>query len=352
MDTTNIYVIYINIIIPHNLQIMAKQSYNIENVYKAINTINDYFSETKQYGITIQKTNPVIHDYCHYGNNSGKGRCNGYIEMASSGVIYVLKTLKKYNLEDDKLAEYAILWLRYKLNQKAPYYDTQLNDFYTNYIVKNKDYNEKIKDSDNMTYKEIIYTKKDLMDIKEMTKFSYPFSILLFLYNANNANKLDCKKHSYNASEFVRKFEEFNKDSNNIEDSSYTKLLSTISNDYDNLKKKCKNFPSLPELTPQKIPVKNSVENPAGISGKDSGQDSLESSVEKSRQISGETPEVTSSSSSISTTLIPALSIVSIIPVFLGIAYKYSLFGIDKIFQRQYIRKKLKKVKKKLKLNI
>ncbi|CAD2114490.1 CIR protein PIR protein [Plasmodium vinckei] len=315
---------------------MAKSSYNINDVYKAINTINGYFSVTKiSSGPTIQRTDKIIHDYCHYGNNSGQGKCNGYLEMASSGVIHLLKNLKKYNLEDDKLAEYAILWLRYKLNQTAPYNNTKLNDFYTNHIEKNNDYNKKINDND-LTYKEIIYKKKDLMNINEMTKFSYPFNLLLFLYNENKTNNMNCKKNWGQANEFAIRFKVFNKDPNNIEGSSYNKILSTISNDYDHLKKKCGNFPSLPIIEPKKRPSENVVVNPVGNSG----------------QPTALSPEATSSISSISTTLIPALSTFSVIPVFLGIAYKYSLFGIDKLFQRQYLRTKLKKVKKKMKLNI
>ncbi|CAD2098322.1 CIR protein PIR protein [Plasmodium vinckei] len=324
---------------------MANPSYNIENVYKDINTINNYFYENRtDFGAIIQSTDPIINNYCHYGNNSGKGNCSNYYQRASSGVIYLLKTLKKYNLEDDKLAEYAILWLRYKLNRTAPYHETKLNDFYTNHIKTNNDYNKKINGDGSPTYKEIIDKKKDLMNINEMTKFSYPLYILLILYNATNANKLNCKSHSTQAKEFANRFNELNKDPNNIEDSSYNKILSTISNDYDNLKKKCKNFPSLPELTPQKRPEENLAQNIV--------ENSLDNSGKGSEQILGQTSEVTSSSSSISTTLIPALSVVSVIPVFLGIAYKYSLFGVDKLFQRQYIRKKLKKITKKMKLNI
>ncbi|CAD2109173.1 PIR protein CIR protein [Plasmodium vinckei petteri] len=277
-------------------------------------------------GQNVQFSKGPINTYCHYGNTSRKDDCRDYLEMASSGVIYVLKTLKeKCNLEYDKLAEYAILWLRYKLNQNAKFNNTKLNDFYTNHIKKNRYYNNKIKDNDNdsLTYKEIIDTKKELMDFKEMTKFSYPFKLLLLLYDKNNKKRGNCD-HSDDAKKFAKEFDKLNKDSNHIENSSYNKILSIISNDYGNLKKKCDNFPSLPELTPQQIPVQ-----PTALS-----------------------PEATSSSSSISTTLIPALSIVSVIPVFLGISYKYSLFGIDKLFQRQYLRTKLKNVKKKMKLNI
>ncbi|CAD2099483.1 CIR protein PIR protein [Plasmodium vinckei] len=314
---------------------MAQPSYNINDVYKDIYTINNYFTETlTNVGATIQRTDLIINNYCHYGSTSGNGNCRDYIQRASSGVIYVLKTLKeKYDLEYDKLAEYAILWLRYKLNQTAPYHKTELNDFYTNHIEKNNDYNKKIKDN-GPTYKEIIDKKKDLMNINinEISKFSYPFSLLLFLYNENKTNNLNCTKHLGKAKDFASRFEGINKDPNNIEGSSYNKILTTISNDYGNLKKKCNNFPSLPELTPKKRPA--------------------EKSVKGSGKTLGETLEVTSSSSSILSTLIPALSIVSVIPVFLGISYKYSLFGVDKLFQRQYLRTKLKKVKKKMKLNV
>ncbi|CAD2097671.1 CIR protein PIR protein [Plasmodium vinckei lentum] len=310
---------------------MAKSDYSIEDLYKEINTIDGYFWSRD--GGNVEFSSEPIHKYCHYGNTSGN--CRNYLEMASSGAIYVLKNLKKYNLEDDKLAEYAILWLRYKLNQKAPYYNTLLNEFYTKHIQTNKCYNEKIKGEDSPAYKDIIDKKKDLMDIKEMTKFSYPFKILLLLYSEINKNSSNCT-HSDDAKKFANEIDKLNKDSNNIENSSYNKILSTVSDDYNNLINKCTNFPSLPELTPQKISAQKSVEN----SGKGS------------EKISGKTSEVTSSSSSILSTLIPGLSVVSVIPVFLGIAYKYSLFGVDKLFQKQYLRTKLKKVKKKMKLNI
>ncbi|CAD2096681.1 CIR protein PIR protein [Plasmodium vinckei] len=315
-------------------------NYNIEDVYKAIYKINNYFGEIKRSGITIDRTDGLIRKYCQYGNKSGYGNCRDYLEKASSGVINLLITLKDKNgLEYDKLAEYAILWLRYKLNQKSPYNSTKLNDFYTKYVEKNKYYDEKIKGNGSPTYKEIIDKKKDLMDmnIKEMSKFNYPFSILVILYNEIKNNKLDCKKYLSYPENFANKFKELNNDSSITGNTSYRKLLSTLSYDYNNLKNKYDNknscnFPPLSELNSQKSFTQNSLEG--------------------SGQTLGETLKVTSSSSSISTTLIPALSTFSVIPVFLGIAYKYSLFGVDKLFQRQYLRKKLKKITKKMKLNI
>ncbi|CAD2094038.1 CIR protein PIR protein [Plasmodium vinckei lentum] len=278
------------------------QSYsNIKDLYYEFNEINKDFNVDSTGAIFY--CSDLILKYFHYGNTSGKLKCNDYLEMASYGLIYLLENLKKYNLEYDKLAEYAILWLRYKLNQSAGHNKTSLNDFYTKHIKNNNYYNKKINGDGSPTYKELIDKKKDLMNIQEMTKFSYPFKLLLLLYDKNNKKSGNCN-HLDDAKKFAKEFEELIKISNKIGSSSYNKMLYRLSDDYNNLKNKCTNFPPLPKI---KTPL---------------------------------------------TTLIPALSTFSVIPAFLGIAYKYSLFGVDKLFQRQYIRKKLKKVKKKMKLNI
>ncbi|CAD2096462.1 CIR protein PIR protein [Plasmodium vinckei brucechwatti] len=322
---------------------MAK--YNIENVYKAIITINDYFFENKQGQLIVPNNNRSIHDYCHYGSNTGKGNCSGYFEMAGSGVIHLIKKLKDtHNLEYEQLAEYAILWLSYKLNIYTKNNTPKLNDFYTKYIETNKHYNEKI-NGDGPTYKAIIDKKKNLMYTNDVYYLNHPFSLLCNLYKMINEGYTYCNFYLGYANLFADSFKKRNEHSNNKEGSLYNKILSTLSDDYTNVKniyhsKKCTSFPSIPEIKHKKRPVENSVKG------------SLESSANGSEQILGYTPEGTSSNSSISTTLIPGLSVVSVIPVFLGIAYKYSLFGVDKLFQRQYIKNKLKKVKKKMKLNI
>ncbi|VEV56199.1 CIR protein PIR protein [Plasmodium vinckei vinckei] len=323
---------------------MGQLSYDIEKVYKEFVTISNYFDEDNVSNL-INNPNAPIHNYCHYESNSGDGKCNDYFQMASSGVIHFLNNLKNTNgLDYDKLAEYAILWLSYKLNINSQSSSIKLNDFYTQYIETNNDYNKNLNDSDSMTYKAIIDKKKNLMDIKEISKFNDLFSILYYLYYVIRDEDWNCKENLELANKFYNQFKELNNDSNNIEDSSYNKLLSTLSNDYNNLKKtcdynRCTNFPPLPKIEAKKSSAQNSVVNP------------VDKSVKGSEQLLGQTPEATSSSSSILNTVIPGLSIFAI-PVFLGVAYKYSLFGIDKLFQRQYIRKQLKKIKKKMKLNI
>ncbi|SCL89288.1 Plasmodium variant antigen protein Cir/Yir/Bir, putative, partial [Plasmodium chabaudi adami] len=278
--------------------------------YKEFVTISGYFEEEKgNNGTKTQVTNEAIHNYCHYGNTSEKGNCNNdYCKMASSGVIHLLKDLKnKYKLDYDKLADYAILWLIYKLKIKENNTVKKLSDFYDKYIETNKDYNNII-NGDNMTYKKIIDKKKDLMDmdINEIFKLEAPFNILYYLYHEISDEKSFCTEYSNYANQFVQKFEDLNNDSNNIQDSSFSQILSTLLNDHNNLiNKYCKescSFSSISQFTPKKKPVESS-----------------EKGVE---EISLPTPEATPSSSSILKTVIPVLSTFSVISLFLGVAYK------------------------------
>ncbi|CAD2109186.1 CIR protein PIR protein [Plasmodium vinckei] len=258
---------------------MAK--YSIEDVYKDINTIDGYFCEKNGgYGGTSEHANDKIRRYCNLRLESGTIICNNYYEMASSGVINLLEILMKYGLDYDKLAEYAILFLSYKLKQHSYHKWTNLNNFYTNHIKNNNDYNKKIK-GNGPTYKEIINKNKDLMNIKEISKFNVLFSILFSFYNGINKNNLDCKNCSEDANKFADQFKELNNDSNINENTSHSRLLSTLSNDYDNFKiyfaEKCSHCSDLPTLPKIKTPPSK---------------------------------------------LIPALSTFSVIPVFLGITYK------------------------------
>ncbi|CAD2103404.1 PIR protein CIR protein [Plasmodium vinckei petteri] len=290
---------------------MAQRSYNIKDLYSVFNEIDGYFYYKKQGSGSVEHANKFITKYCpHHKDSDGYGFCLSYLEMARSGVINLLENLEKYNLDYDKLAEYAILFLSYKLKQNPNYNGTKLNYFYTNHIKNNNDYNKKIK-GNGPTYKEIINKNKDLMNTNEISKFNDPFSILCKLYTECDKKKNSYTNCSNDARDFAQKFENLNQDPSIIGNNSYREILSNLFNDYDHFKiycaEKCNVCNDLPTLPKVKTPPSK---------------------------------------------LIPVLSTFSVIPVFLGIAYKYSLFGIDKLFQRQYLRKKLKKVKNKLKINI
>ncbi|CAD2086368.1 CIR protein PIR protein [Plasmodium vinckei brucechwatti] len=219
---------------------MAK--YNIEDLYSVFNKIDGEFGETKVNGSLSEFANESIKKYCPKRNGLQIRTCVSYLQMANSGVINLLEMLKDKNgLEYDKLAEYAILFLSYKLKQHSQYSGTNLNYFYTRYIEKNDDYNKKINGDGSPTYKEIINKNKDLMNTNEISKFNGPFSILCILYNEIKNNKVDCTKCPNYPENFANKFEELNNDSNINGNTSYSKLLSTLSDDYNNLKNKYDN---------------------------------------------------------------------------------------------------------------
>ncbi|CAD2110818.1 CIR protein PIR protein [Plasmodium vinckei] len=267
-------------------------------------------------------------DYCPPVEGSGTDKCNNDDQKVSSAFIGFINMLisnnDKENIERDKLAEYAILWLSYKLNQKTQNNGIKLNDFYTNHIKTHAHYNKKITNcNDNTTNKEFIDKKQYLMnmDIKYISNFYEAFDILCKIYNTYNENSKDCTNFSENAKEFAQKYNKLNEGSNN-KSNSYKNLLYSLSTDYNNLKKY----------------LSGNCSEPSDIS-----------SFPEIKIAPGpfEIFEATSSSS-IASKLIPVLLIFSAIPVFLGIAYKYSLFGFDKRLHRQYLREKIKKIKKKM----
>ncbi|SCL95742.1 Plasmodium variant antigen protein Cir/Yir/Bir, putative [Plasmodium chabaudi adami] len=283
--------------------------------------------------------------YCPVVNYQNKKECVSYEQIISSAFTILLKDFKNvYDdddggvLEDDKLADYAILWLSYKIIQKLHSKVINLKEYYDKYLKKNNKYIEGNSDAEAYkTCNDIINKKQDLMniDIQIISKFYEALQILCNMYNEDKEKNPDCAKCSKKANEFVEIFKGLNDNSNHTDGSSYNQLLHILSNDYDNFKNCCNkkkgescDFPSLPKITPKKRSVQNPVESPG--------------------HKYGQTSEDISSKSPIANTLIPVLSIFVAIPMFLGIAYKYSLFGIDKRLQRQHLRKKLKKIKKKM----
>ncbi|SCL81778.1 CIR protein [Plasmodium chabaudi chabaudi] len=281
-------------------------------------------------------TEGKIENHNRLNANCPNKNCDTDAHKLSSAFILLLKYFEVADdLKDDKCAEYAILWLSYKIQQYWNIETTTLKNFITEHIETNTNYNEKIKQGKgNKNYKEFIDIKQSLinMDVKIISKFHEALQILCNMYNEDNAKNIDCAKCSSKASEFVEKYKDLNNDPNVTKDSPYYQVWSTLSTDYNNLKKKCINdqssFPTLPEIKEAKKSIQGYAES------------------------SGQFSEDASSSLSIASKLIPVLLVFGAIPIFLGVAYKYSLFGLDKRLQRQYLRDKVKKIKKKMNLSM
>ncbi|SCL98068.1 Plasmodium variant antigen protein Cir/Yir/Bir, putative [Plasmodium chabaudi adami] len=295
----------------------------LKDLCDAIKGIDDLIKVEVEGDGSISFTDEILNVYCprnimgqnrKNGINGEKGQCFGYAESTISAFITLLETFKsdgyEENLEYNKLAQYAILLLSYKMTQNHNI-SAGINKIYNMFHTSNywnSNYNN---------YKDQI---KKLMDIKDVSKFYNLLKLLCDIYTELDEEATNCTNCLEEAKNFAEKYNELIEDSNNTEGSSYRKMLSALSTDYNSFKKKCNDngcndIPSLLSINPPKKYV--------------------------------ETSEAASSSSSIANTLIPILSIFSI-PIFLGIAYKYSLFGFDKRIHRQYLREKLKKIKKKM----
>ncbi|SCL90702.1 CIR protein [Plasmodium chabaudi chabaudi] len=260
----------------------------------------------------------ALNKYCPFVNNGNEQKCKNYEEIIISAFMTFLVSFISSNgneyLDRDNFAEYTILWLCYQLNQKTKISIDNLNEFYNNYIKGIEKYSNKLEDADNYNSCMDIINKKQYlmnMDIKEMSKLYEALKKLCKLYNEcneKNNNYLNC---SQDAQDFANNFESLNQDSNITGNNLYREILFSLSNDYDDFKnycaKNCSSCNNLPTLSEIKAPQSSSIESK----------------------------------------LIPALLIFAI-PLFLGIAYKYSLFGFDKQRHRQYLREKLKKIKKKM----
>ncbi|EAA17876.1 putative yir3 protein, partial [Plasmodium yoelii yoelii] len=145
------------------------------------------------------------------------------------------------NLDSDKIAEYAILWLGHKLNQKTQNGTTKLNDFYTKQIKTNSKYEENIFKS-NRIKKNDIENKIESMniDIKDIFNFYEVFKLLCKMGDELDKNKGQCNICLKSAGEFYKKYENVKNGLDIDKGSSYLQLLFSLSKDYDKFKEKYK----------------------------------------------------------------------------------------------------------------
>ncbi|SCL82063.1 Plasmodium variant antigen protein Cir/Yir/Bir, putative, partial [Plasmodium berghei] len=208
---------------------------------------------------------------------------------------------------------YIILWLSYKLNQITGLKFTKINDFYTNQVNNSGKYSEFISDSSKFTdLNGFIDKQKDLLNIniEDLSKFYDASKLICSMYGKIAQNKT--VDTLLNAASFVSKYKELN--NYNIED------------------------------TARKI---NKSQNTTKSPEKTSATNSVQTSEQNSELISAQTSEVTSSSS-IGNKLFTVLSVFGAIAFFLGISYKYSLFGFRRRAQKQYLREKIKNIKNRM----
>ncbi|ETB61163.1 hypothetical protein YYC_02089 [Plasmodium yoelii 17X] len=247
-------------------------------------------------------------------------KCNTYIVKINSVSLYLFNEFfKNYSVFESvaknniNIVEYIMIWLSYMLNLKNKGNSIESLYYFYNDFIDNNKYKNSIYGVDAYnSYDDLINKKNELMNMKinDISKFYDAFKLLCEMYTEFDENTSNCKTCSEKAKEFVKKYEQLNGNSSITGNSPCSQILSTLSNDYNNLKNECNGISSFPTIT-TKFSVQSS--------------------------------EVTSSNSSIENKLIIFLSICGAIAIFLGISYKYSLFGFRKRSKKQQIREKLKK---------
>ncbi|ETB56476.1 hypothetical protein YYC_05549 [Plasmodium yoelii 17X] len=265
---------------------------------KLINEIDNYF--------VGDPNNPGKNDSSDLLNTFfPDSNCSSDEEKFIYGFILLLKMFGEENLESDKLAEYAILWLSYRLNQKTEIGTTTLSEFYTKHIETNHCYNENIgvKSDDKIKKDDICKKIKSMnIDIKDISNFYDAFKSLCNMYSEFDPEKKHCKTCLENAGELFEKYEKLKNALDINKGGSYLQLLSSLSNDY-------KNFEKIYNLECNSI-----------------------------------SPLVACPRSSVTKNIIITIVIIFVAAsILLGVSYKYSLFGFRKRFQKQKLREMLKK---------
>ncbi|EAA18535.1 putative yir4 protein [Plasmodium yoelii yoelii] len=229
--------------------------------FKNLTANLEYDSNNESYKF---KDNTDFKVYCTDEN------CDNDFDNISAGCLYlfneffknssVFESVAKSNIN---IVDYIIIWLSYMLNFNRMGEHDSIEPFYKIYInnddTDNK-YNEKINDvTAYESYKDLIDKKQNLMSIyiKDMPKFYDAFILLCEMYSELETNS-NCDNYLEKAKRFVEKYDELNEDYNNGKGSPYNQLLSTLSNDYYNLKSICNDFPSLPTYS-RKLIIKRTL---------------------------------------------------------------------------------------------
>ncbi|SCL86011.1 CIR protein [Plasmodium chabaudi adami] len=207
---------------------------------------------------------------------------------------------------------YMVIWLIHMLRLKDGGQIDNVTEFYNKCINTGQSY---INSANNArtyeSYMGLINSKLCLMNegIKDISKFYDAFKSLCNMYNGFNPDSPYCTQCLDDAKKFAKKYEILFNDTD-AEDSLYSQILSILSADYYNFinqcyekKEGCGRFPCLPPYS--RCPLTKNA-------------------------------------------LISITFIFVAIPIFLGFAYKHSLFGFGKRSQKQYLREKRKKIKSKM----
>ncbi|EAA19541.1 putative bir1 protein [Plasmodium yoelii yoelii] len=339
----------------------------INNVCSGFDILWKYFPDESNNSGNSGFRELIFKEYCNVNS------CDSDINKINAGCLwlfnyfFVTSAIPFYRDFYKHVVVCIMIWLSYKLNQKTENGTRKLNDFYLNNIANETEYTEhKIYGKTFKSYKEIIDQINEYMDI-DINKISKFYELLKLLCNMITDNKdKNSSSFSEHANKFVVEYEQLLNDDNNIDDSSYDKILRLLSNYYNTFEKHIV-FPNI-EMNRGPLPTKKIAEN-------DGVEDSNEIKIDEPSSETGNqdietialSPNTALSGSSLVNKIIPVLSIFGAIAIFLGISYKVNneefknyfhlymklfVIWISETSSKTTIKRKAKKIKKKLVINI
>ncbi|SCL83561.1 CIR protein [Plasmodium chabaudi chabaudi] len=233
----------------------------MDNLCKVINQLDRKITVKVDNSMAMIEIDKIFTEYCPNNN------CDSNKQTVVSAFIMVLKYFMSIDdLENDKRAEYAILWLCYKLNPKAQNGITTLKEFYNKYLKDNTKYIEEIKGkSDNNINKDLIDNKINSMNmnIKDIPKFYEALKTLCNMYTGCNEKKENYTSCSQDAQKFANEFNKLNDDNRITGNNLYSQILYALFNDYNSFKngcaKNCSSCNDIPTLSEIKAPPSSSI---------------------------------------------------------------------------------------------
>ncbi|VTZ66941.1 CIR protein [Plasmodium chabaudi chabaudi] len=308
-----------------------------EELCKAIDEIEDFVvfdSESKKYTFKDK----ILEAYCSLSGKGENGQCDTESLKLSSGFMGLLeyfKSIEDENLDDDKRAQYAILWFSYKIRQNANI-EIEKNTMY-DILRQNGWLSEHI---------ESIEKIKDIMGIHfEYLNRLYRFlkGICETITNCNDPSKTsDCQESAKKCSELYRAcivqlpWREIC--------NPYCSVLTNLKNDYDKFRKNNsdKDIPEL-ELTEGLSECnvecsKQEKRHKGGGAAQNRSSDGSEIDTFTNASLPGPSVPTTSINNG---NKIPYIAIPFIlIPIILGISYKY----LTPVWRKKSKRKAMKKI--------
>ncbi|EAA18204.1 putative yir4 protein [Plasmodium yoelii yoelii] len=288
--------------------------------------VDIYITKNLEYNSNNGKYN--FKDDTDFKNYCDNGNCEEEIDKISAACLYFFDKLIKDNSASKSninIVEYIMIWLSYMLSQTQSRENNSLNKFYTKHIKNGERYKKGIEGVTAYTnYKDLIDRNYYFltMDKSIISKLYDALTSLCSMYFNDAGHIPKCSECMEAANNFVTKYEEAIKDPNITKNGLYNKvlsILSTLSTDYDNLKNNIDDSSSLPSIK-TKIYLQKYGFLPLSLL--------------------------------ITNYFYILLLIFGTIIFFIGIYYKYSLSGFRKRFKKQYLRKKLKKIKKEWTIDI